>query len=132
MRLLQAPTAASADTAAFQFIWPRYCSHSTVSNAPSSLSALWNSKIMFSLDNVFGVSSVVSNASLLVMWERSLWLSCVKCVMKKSGYSRNSRLPYRLTDSRGVVRTSCRRRPFQCTHKFDGSKNGISSTEILY
>jgi hypothetical protein len=75
VRLLHAPTAAadeSADRAAFQFIWPRYCSHCTVSNAPSAVSALWDSQIVFSRDDVFGVSSIVSDASLLVMWEQNL------------------------------------------------------------
>jgi hypothetical protein len=136
VRLLHALTAASdalADTAAFQFIWPRYCSHCAVPNVPSAVSALWNSQILFSRDNVFGVSFFVSDASLLVLWERNLWLSYVNCVMKKTWYSCNSHLPYRLTDFCGVVRTSCHRRPFQCCSlQFDGSKNRISSTEILY
>lgn len=135
MRLLHAPTAvsdASADTAAFQFIWPRYCSHCVVLNAPCAMSALWNSQIVFSCDNVFGVSSIVSDASLLVMWERNLWLSYVNCMMKETLYSCNSRLPYWLTDFCRVVTTSCHRRPLQYALQFDGSKNGISSTEILY
>jgi hypothetical protein len=132
VRLLHTPTAASdasADITAYQFIWPCYCSHCTVSNAPSVVSALWNSLIVFSHDNVFRVSSIVSDASLLVMWEQNLWLSYVNGMIKKTC---NSHLPYWLTDFCGVVMTSCHRRPFQCTLQFDGSKNRISSTEILY
>jgi len=137
VRLLHAPAVASdvsADTAAFLFIWPRYCSQCTASNAPSAVSALWNSHIVFSRDNVFGVSCVVSDASLLVMWERNFWPSYVNCTMKITWYSCNNHLPYRPTYFRGGgLRSSCHRRPFQCrTLQFDGSKNGISSTEILH
>jgi hypothetical protein len=80
--LLHALTAVSdalADAAAFQFIWSRYFSHCTVSNVPSAVSALWNSQIVFSHDNMFGVSSFVSDASLLVMGMKFVSKLCKLC-----------------------------------------------------